>query len=159
MLFGKLDHPDTYRSFLSNRMWAQAFDWLRQLPKDPNPGIHEIEGKTMFANIHGYETLDRSGCNYEAHRKYVDLQYCIQGGELIEWCDLEGLKPSTEYDAAKDLQFFEDVHSISRAHMTPGCFVTFLSHEAHMPKLADGVHPRVFKLVIKLELEALLKGD
>ena len=40
-----------------------------------------IDGENMFVNIQTYMTKDDA--NYEAHRKYADIQYIISGSEKI----------------------------------------------------------------------------
>lgn len=46
----------------------------------------------------------------------------------------------------------------ARLHMTPGMFAVFFANEPHMPKLFDGIHVSVHKLVIKIPSH-MLEGD
>lgn len=150
MLHGHLSAPDAYAHLLGNAAWKFAFDWLKQLPADPEPGIRELQGEDIYVNVHGYDTLPREQCRYESHRRYVDLQYCIRGGELIDWQLASTLTPSGPFDTSKDLQFYQLGTSLTQVQMVPGSFAIFFPSDAHLPKRADGIQRAVSKLVIKV---------
>ena len=152
MLHGHLSTPDAYQHLLSNDAWRFAFDWLKRLPPNPEPGIRPLQGEDIYVNVHGYDTLPREQCRYESHRRYVDLQYCIQGGELIDWQLASTLKPAGPFDESKDLQFYELGNSLTQIQMVPGSYAIFFPSDAHLPKRADGRQSSVSKLVIKVAL-------
>ncbi len=152
MLHGHISTPDSYAHLLNNAAWRFAFDWLRKLPADPEPGIRQLQGEDIYVNVHGYDTLPREQCRYESHRRYVDLQYCIQGGEMIDWQLGSTLKPAGDFDESKDLQFYELGTSLTRIQMVPGSYAIFFPSDAHLPKCADGLNRAVSKLVIKVSL-------
>jgi len=156
MLCGKLDVLDTYAGFLTHPVWVEALNWLRGMPPDLVPGIHPLRGEQMFANVHGYETQRREACRYESHRRYIDLQYCISGGECIEWESRDSLKPKDEYDAQKDVvHYHPPEHPSGVLRMSPGVFSIFRPDDGHMPKVADGINTAVAKVVIKIEIGLL----
>jgi len=152
MLHGHLSTPDAYQHLLTNAAWRFAFDWLKRLPPNPEPGIRPLQGDDIYVNVHGYNTLPREQCRYESHRRYVDLQYCIQGGELIDWQLASTLQPAGAFDETKDLQFYELGDSLTQIQMVPGSFAIFFPSDAHLPKRADGRQSSVSKLVIKVAL-------
>ena len=152
MLYGKLNLLDTYAPFLRGPVWVDALNWLRSMPIDIAPGIHPLRGEHMFANVHGYQTLAREACRFESHRRYIDLQYCISGGERIEWEALDTLIANDEYDAQKDVQHYQSPeHPSGILRMRPDTFAIFRPEDGHMPKIADGIHPEVAKVVIKID--------
>jgi YhcH/YjgK/YiaL family protein len=102
-----------------------------------------------------YETLPEERCIFETHRKYVDLQYTISGGETIAWRNASELEPNGPFDEVRDLQFYHRVESPSRVHMPAGYFAIFYPSDAHLPKISDGLHASVFKVVIKVGLHLL----
>ncbi|MCC6233670.1 MAG: YhcH/YjgK/YiaL family protein [Verrucomicrobiales bacterium] len=150
MIYGHLSAPDAWAHLLKQEAWRFAFDWLRALPADPEPGIRPLRGDDIYVNVHGYDTLPREQCRFESHRKYVDLQYCIRGAELIDWKLSMTLQPSGPFDEPKDLQFYWLAPSLSVVHMVPGSFAIFFPTDAHLPKRSDGLERSVFKLVIKV---------
>jgi len=155
MIYGNLNYKDAYQHLLSHPVWKRAFDWLESMPPDIRPNIYTIDGERMFVNVHGYDPLPREKCRYESHRRYLDLQYCIRGGELIDWHPASTLAAAGEYDEPKDLQFYQAAESLTTVHMRPGNYAIFHPSDAHRPKISDGVNPSVFKLVIKIELALL----
>jgi biofilm protein TabA len=136
-------------------MWREAFDWLRRMPAAPAEGIQRIRGDDVYVNVMRYQTLPRERCLYESHRCYVDLQYAIEGSELIECRRSSELQADGGYHAEKDLQLYQPADSTSRIHLRPGCFGIFFPCDAHRPKIADGQYSSVHKLVIKVRLIAL----
>jgi biofilm protein TabA len=132
-------------------VFREAFGWIRALPTDPIDGITKLRGDNMYVNIHGYSTLPINECRWESHRHTVDLQFCISGGEAIDWLPDVALQPDGEYNAAKDTQKW--LSSVSpRVHlpMLPGAYAIFLPNELHRPKVADGSNSAVRKLVVKI---------
>lgn len=156
MLYGHVADTESYASLLGNESWRFAFDWLRRLPPDPEPGIRELRGPDLYVNIHGYETLPAAQCRYESHRRYVDLQYCIRGGETIDWQRTALLNPEGEFQSDKDVQFYAPGESHATLRMTGGHYAIFFPADGHRPKQADGRNREVFKLVIKVAHSLLL---
>jgi len=150
MIHGHIQTPDTYAHLLSHPVWRQAFDWLRQMPANPTPGIQPLRGDEMYVNVMQYDTLPRTQCRFESHRQFLDLQFTISGAEIIEWRRVEELKPDGTYDESRDLQFYHLADAATRLHMPPGYFAIFHPSDAHLPKVSDGIQKSAFKLVIKI---------
>ena len=150
MIHGHLSAPDAFSHLLAHPAWKFAFDWLKTVTPQIEPGIRPLQGEDIYINVHGYDTLPREQCRYESHRKYVDLQYCITGGELIDWQLASTLEPDGPFDTAKDLQFYRLGRSLTTIQMLPGSFAIFFPSDAHLPKRSDGINRPVFKLVIKV---------
>jgi YhcH/YjgK/YiaL family protein len=170
VLYGHLSGSDAYAHLLANPAWRLAFDWLKKATAATPAGIQELQGDQVYVNVHGYETLPSAQCRFESHRRYVDLQCCISGGEMIDWWLASELEPDGEYDGEKDVLFYQSptprVPESRRSdspvfrgsalvtttlRMSPGSFAIFHPSDAHRPKVQDGVNPRVFKLVIKID--------
>jgi YhcH/YjgK/YiaL family protein len=151
MIYGHINAAETWQ-FLGPA-WKTAFKWLKTVTPATASGIVRIEGDLIYANIHGYPTLPFDQCRFESHRRYADLQYCISGGEIIDWQLTSALKPDGPFNDEKDLQFHLPAPSQCSMRMTPGAFAIFFPSDAHAPKHADGIHPDIFKLVIKVSSE------
>lgn len=131
-----------------------AFDWLKTVTPATPEGIQKIQGDDIYVNVHGYKTLPAGECRYENHKRYLDLQYCISGGEFIDWQLASRLKPDGAFNEEKDLQFFAPSQKLPAAAslpMMPGNFAIFFSSDAHAPKRNDEINSSVFKLVIKVD--------
>ena len=126
---------------------SEAFGFLDQpgLAELPD-GKHEIAGSRVYAIIAHENGRAVSDGKLEGHRKYIDIQYVISGGESMGWSPREGLVNSTEYDAEKDLEFFGGEPS-SIVRVPPGSFAVFLPTDAHLPLIGNGP---IHKVVVKV---------
>jgi len=70
------------------------------------PGTIEIDGKQVYAMIQHYNTKPKESGFWEAHRKYIDVQYVAEGVELMGYVNLHQVKAG-EYDASKDFLLAE----------------------------------------------------
>lgn len=155
MFFGNLQSPETYETLIRSQPLLRALTWIKQMPEDYPPGIHEIQGEDLFVNIHGYDTCPVEQCRFESHRKYVDIQYCIEGGERIDLQWASRLDPDGDFDQPKDLQFYHPQAGGTSLQMTPGDFAIFFPQDAHRPRVQDGTNLSVRKLVVKINLALL----
>lgn len=84
----------------------------------------------------------------EGHRKYIDIQYVISGDESMGWSPRSDVAPSENYDAEKDLEFFEGSPE-SIVQVPPGSFAVFLPTDAHLPCIGKGpIHKVVVKVAV-----------
>lgn len=155
MLLGHHQFPETYSPLLKNPVWHQALNWISNIPADLPLGEHEINGRDMFVNYHEAQLLPREEGTYEAHQNYIDLHYCLTGGEIIEWVPVATLTSTTQYNAEKDYQLYAVPPQASSCLMTPGTFAVFFPGDAHMPKVSDGKNTKVKKVVVKIKLSLL----
>lgn len=155
MILGHIDYPETYQTLFQHPIWNQALDWIRNMDKEQAEGIYKLRGEDMYVNVHGYQTLSRQNCRYENHRKYVDLQYCITGGELIDWSLATQLQLKQKYNPVGDVEFYEHPSNSSVLQLKSGYFAIFFPGDAHMPKITDGIHLQTKKLVVKIARKLL----
>ena len=52
-------------------------------------GVHEIQGRDVFAVIARGEGVGREAAMLEAHHKYLDIQYVIAGTDTMGWLERE----------------------------------------------------------------------
>lgn len=122
---------------------------LRSLPD----GRHEIDGGRVFALAQRYDTEKQAGePRFEAHRKFIDVQYIAEGEEIIGWAPLERLDVTEPYDADKDV-CFGAARGWSPVRLQAGELAVFFPEDAHAPKMAAGAPSRVFKIVVKVAAE------
>lgn len=153
MLLGHAHYPDTYLPLLAGPVWTQALNWIANMPADLPLGEHAIHDQDMFVNYHEAQLLTREAGNFEAHRHYIDLHYCLAGGEIIEWAPTSSLTATGDYDQEKDYQLYAVPTRASACVMTPGTFVIFYPSDAHLPKITDGQNEKVRKVVVKLKIK------
>ena len=70
-------------------------------------GRYDLENGS-YVLIQSYTTKLRNTAKYESHEKYYDIQYVISGKEIISIIPVEKLTIAQEYDAEKDITFYEN---------------------------------------------------
>lgn len=128
---------------------AKAFEFLRRSDLATlADGRYEIDGANVFALVQSYETKSREVGKWEAHRKYIDVQYVASGDECMGYANLADLKISKEYDAKDDYLLAEGSGDFVRVR--PGMFTIFHPQDAHMPCTSVQNPSRVKKVVVKV---------
>ena len=127
-----------------------AYNFLQEnLHIRSSDGRHEL-GNGVYVNIESYTTQARSERKFEAHKKYIDIQYMIEGEELITVCNTEFLKISDLYDSDKDIEFYTNELKGEDYSITPGEFIILKPGEAHMPCVCLNGIQKVRKAVFKI---------
>lgn len=111
------------------------------------PSRIELDGDKVFAMIQHYDTKPKEQGVWEAHRKYIDIQYVAEGQELMGYANLGHLQAG-EYDAEKDFVLLQGEGSY--VLMKPGTFVILGPQDAHIPQVAVDAPQPVKKVVVKV---------
>jgi len=125
-----------------------GFDFLaRRDLLDLKSGKYELDGQQVFALINRDPGRGRSGARLEAHRKYIDIQFLVEGTEEIGWRPTVQCGPSVEpYDESRDIAFFSDAPD-AWIELPLGKFMIFYPEDAHAPLASKGKN---VKAVIKV---------
>jgi YhcH/YjgK/YiaL family protein len=110
-------------------------------------GRHDVDGDRLFALVTDYQTRPDAAVPWEAHRRYIDVQYVHRGVERIGHAHLSRLACGV-YDADRDL-----VSASGRGAfvtLEAGTFAIFWPHDAHRPGVALEAPAPVRKVVIKV---------
>ena len=59
-----------------------AFECLASLTAESENKRYEINGDNCFVNLTEYENKCEAECKYEAHAKYIDIQFMVKGKEF-----------------------------------------------------------------------------
>ena len=146
MILDHLDNADCYNA-LDDR-FARAFEFLRRKDlAELEPGRHDIDGDNLYALIARDAGKGRGRARLEAHRKYIDIQFCLAGVEEIGWRPVCLCAPDADgYNAGKDIGFFTD-RPLSWLAVPAGSFAVFLPTDAHAPLAGTGP---MHKVVVKV---------
>jgi biofilm protein TabA len=127
----------------------RAFNFLRQTDLAAlTLGIHEIDGRALYASVQAFNTHPLVEGGWEAHRRYADLHYVIEGAECIGYAPAGSLSPGP-YDAENDFMLLSgEVGAL--APVPSGAFMLLWPEEAHMPGLAVDAPALLRKVVIKI---------
>jgi biofilm protein TabA len=158
MILDKLSAADRYTSL--HPAFARAFTFLREanwnqlLSAAPNAERHStrhpIDGERMYVSIDHLEGRGREGARLEAHRRYIDIQFTIDGREEIGWKPLgDCAATAVAFDAAKDVTFFSD-RPDSWLSLPAGHFAIFFPDDAHAPLAGRGT---LKKAIVKIAID------
>ncbi len=130
---------------------ARGLRWLAATDLDAiSLGRHDIDGFDIWAGVNEYDTKPVEKGLWEAHEKYIDIQYIVRGSERMGWTDIERLHVSKEYDEARDVVFLDGNGDLIL--VPEGSFVIFFPHDGHMPMIAADSPAQVRKVVVKVAL-------
>lgn len=131
--------------------WEAVFTYLRDTDLETLAiGEHEILGREVYAIVSEYEPKEEADCNFEAHRKYIDLQYLIRGEEKMGVTLMDKVVPIGEYDEQKDIIFFSPDAPAIYEVATPDVFYLFFPENVHRPSIKNKEDSRVKKIVVKI---------
>ena len=142
---------DAERYCALHPLFARAFEFLRHTDlKALAPGNHAVQGEDIFVIVEACAGRTRSEAKLECHRRYIDIQLVLEGIDEMGWKPVaECVNPSTDYDAARDIRFFNDAPSSWIA--TPaGSFCLFFPDDAHAPLVSAGM---IRKVVVKIAVQ------
>ena len=112
-------------------------------------GRHEIAADNVYCLINEYHTKPKSIGQFEAHRKYIDIQYIISGWEKIGYAPLGQQRLIKEYDPEHDYALYSGRPSF--VNLAPAMFAIFFPNDLHMPGIGRG-NIAVKKAVIKVKV-------
>ena len=151
MIIDQLNHAPLYLGV--HRRLAAAFEYLRKTDLDKvEPGTHEIDGRKVYVMAQQYETKPMEKGRWEAHRKYIDVQYVHRGAELFGYASLRELKAGS-YDEAKDFLSLQGEDMGDFFRVGEGTFVVLFPQDGHMPGMAISTPQPVKKFVVKVATE------
>ncbi len=148
MVIDKIENYKLYAN-LSNKI-AKAFDYINE--NDLNQmesGKHVIDHDDMYILIQEYVTKNIEDGKLEGHFKYIDLQYMIQGSELIGVSTLRDQNP-IDINEKSDCAYFSNDSSFIR--LDEGMFTIFFPDDLHMPCIKLNLNAKVKKAVIKIRV-------
>ncbi|MCE9643181.1 MAG: YhcH/YjgK/YiaL family protein [Candidatus Andersenbacteria bacterium] len=154
MLYGQYNKPHTYNKLLTHPVWETALSWIQAHAINLPDGEHEIQNLDIYANIMSVTTLKPEDTFFEVHEEYIDIHYCLSGGEAIGYAPI-GEPTEKELNKEKDYQLFLPTEKMSLCILQPHNFAVFFPTEPHMPKLQNGMDTTVKKVVIKIKKSML----
>lgn len=112
------------------------------------PGRFDIDGDCLFALVQRYETKPPEQGVWEAHRRYIDVQFVAAGVERMGYAPIESLTVTQPYADDKDFELLAGNGDFVTVSI--GMFTVFFPQDAHMPCLACGQPAPVVKVVVKV---------
>jgi len=155
MIFDRLSNCAQYEG-LGEKI-KKGFDFIKnndlKIFKDRR---YVIEGKEespeIYANIQTIETKAENEKKWEAHRKYIDIQYVIKGAEKMGYGILEDFREVLiPYDENKDIEFLDGA-KYSFVNVQEGDFTVFFPNDVHAPALQYDKPSKIKKVIVKIRV-------
>ena len=120
-------------------LFERAFRFLADTDlRALSPGRHPVDGDRLYLSIDHVQGRGRDAARLEAHRRYIDIQYTIEGDEEIGWMPLaDAGSPAGPFDETRDIGFF-DRRPTTWLAVPEGTFVVFFPDDAHAPLAGRG---------------------
>jgi len=122
-----------------------AFAFLAEAP-DLESGRYELENG-LFATVSEGDTRQKDTVDLEAHKLYIDLQYCISGGERMSWAHIQELNLKSE-DEEHDNYFYDG--KSTAISVRPGMFYIMFPSDGHKPACHNEFPKHYRKVVVKI---------
>ena len=130
-----------------------ALDWLGMARlQELEDGRIEIDGSRVYALVQSYKSKIEPA--FEAHQRYLDIQYIVRGKERFGWAALDKLEAADPYNSEKDVvKGSVPAEFASFVKLSAGQLAVVFPSDAHAPGGADGEPTPVKKIVVKVALE------
>ena len=132
--------------------FAKAFAFLNKFDGSLKEGRYEIDGENAYALVQRYTTKSAATAQFEAHRRYIDVQFVHAGRETILWASLAALTPTQDYNAEKDYELFSLVPTATPLRLGPGQFAILFPTDGHAPCCEWDAPTAVTKVVVKVKV-------
>jgi len=148
MIADTLKNSDSYTA-LDERI-TTALQFLKKTDFSQIPdGKIEIRGDEIFAMLQRYTTKPREQGKWEAHQKYIDIQFLAEGTELIGIHNVDNLEITEPYSNDNDVMFLNG-NGGDFITLENDKFVLLFPQDAHMPCITNGKPSNVTKIVVKI---------
>lgn len=149
MIYDVLSNAELY--YAVHPGFRAAFEYCRNTDFTKLPtGRNEIDGERMFVMVNRDSGQGREKRKLEFHRKYIDLQYVVEGSDEIGWRAESLCKElHTEYRESADVGFWGDP-AVSYFNVEAGQFAIFYPADPHSPMSG---HDRFLKPVVKIAVD------
>jgi len=145
----KLTFADQYHK--NQSIWDKAFAFLRDNNLETiEPGKYEIDGDNVYGIITEAPSKTPENAKWEAHLRYIDIQYVIKGEEKIGVTPFSNATVSKPYDDVNDYALYDAKGKLYTAK--PGTFFLFFPDDVHRPNILIKGFEVVKKVVIKVKM-------
>ncbi len=142
---------DFAKQYHANKVyWDTAFSFLKNQDLTKiGKGKYVIYGDNVYASVTEDSTKDFNKTNWESHKKYIDIQYVINGEEKIGVFPVSKSMVIKEYDEKKDAANYSAEGKLYSTKS--GTFFIFFPSDAHRPNITPGGNKPDKKIVIKVK--------
>ena len=116
------------------------------------PGRYELEGDRLVMIVFEFDATNTNEIKLEGHRRYIDLQYWVNGSERMGHEILNNQPVLEAYSEEKDCGFYDCAATWYR--LLSGMFVIYYPTDLHTAVADPLCQSKVKKIVFKILVEA-----
>ena len=154
MILDRIENAGLYSNI--NEGINKVFEFAAGITSDTYPTERlYLDGEKLFINFPIYEAHCKKDGMTEAHRKYIDIMYMVEGSETIYVKNVNALKNVTkEYDLESDALLASIDEDASAIRLEEGSFIVLFPGDAHAPacKVDGAKDGKIKKLIGKVLL-------
>jgi biofilm protein TabA len=156
MIFGKIQNLAQDRLYLPKAI-QKGLDYINNANFSKiETGRYEIQGSDIYALVQDYQTAPKQEKRPEAHRRYIDIQYIVEGTEVMGYGLENAVNPVAEDRLAeKDVINLSSVKDEMDLILTPGMYAVLFPSDVHRPGCQYGAGGPVKKVVVKVAMSLL----
>lgn len=114
-------------------------------------GIHNIDSENFFVNIVEYNSKNEDLGFWEAHKKYLDIHFMINGCERIKMNFIDNMVQEN-YKEDDDFLSIKSGRENSYVDLYEGDFLVCYPHDVHMTALKIEESIYVKKAIFKIKI-------
>lgn len=151
MILDQFNNADFYCNIMPRI--TEALEKMKDYSADNFPqGRVELDGENLFLLFNSYETHSPETAVLEAHQKYIDVMYMVQGEEIIFVKSTQMLSEITKpYDNDKDVLLAKLDSDTTPVRLTQGSFVVLFPQDAHAPGCFETAPAKIKKIIAKVK--------
>jgi len=111
-------------------------------------GTFPLENGRFMVGPHTSRPI--AGAEFEAHRRFLDIQYVVSGQDVVGWAPTDTLEPAGNFSEEGDIGFYRGAGEFVRVK-AGWCYIVF-PEDAHMPDCHLDEPCEFTKIVVKIEL-------
>jgi len=160
-IFGRLD---IIKKQANKQQFQVTFDYLNKVLNTHSSEFNRLINLPLnafekvdldinnFALEQVYQSKERKECFFESHQQYIDVQFILEGEEIIEVKNIEELEVNMPYDETMDLIKYKNTTESSKIILKKGDVAIFYPEDAHMPCVQIDKSSKVVKTVVKVSV-------
>ena len=126
-------------------------DWIEDNDLNSvSSGRHDIDGDHVYVNVLNYDTKDEAECVWEAHRKYLDLHYIINGQEMIALSHISNMHVGEYEDESDYVHVIGDTDS--KIFIKHGSVILLYPDDVHKTAISGFCSSKIKKCVFKIKI-------
>ena len=152
MIYDQMKYAGLYKNMMP--AITTALEKAASYTPDYYPGGRvDVDGDNIFLLLNSYETHSTEDALCEAHQKYIDVMYMVEGEEIIYVKPTEKLSTITQdYDPQGDALLAKLDADATPVRLTTGSFIVLFPQDAHAPACCDVSPKTVKKIIAKVKI-------